>query len=179
MPTPSPAPSPTVRRFVRDWGDLAALWGVDRVTAQVHAVLWIADGPREAGEVAALAGLDPADAIRGVTALREIGVATADGGAAVPRYSVPSDPWEMFRAVIEERRRREVEPAVAALRDAVLRAESDAECDAHTRRRLEDMQSFLRDALTFHRQIAALPTPAVRRLLRLGTQLRRALGTDD
>lgn len=172
--------SPTARKFIRDWGDLADRWNLDRTAAEIHALLWLAGQPMDLKSVADLLLLDAEDAARGLECLREAGFASlADRHAGSLRYAVPADPWEMFRAILEERRRREVEPAIAAVRDAVLRSESDPECDEKMLQRLEEMQSFLRDASGFYRELSTIPGPAVRRLLKMGGKIRRALGLAD
>lgn len=169
--------SPTARKFIRDWGELADRWGVDRATAEVHALLYVAKAPMDLGSIAEALGIGTDDAQVGLEALRAMGVVQlAARNAGSLRYECLPDVWEMFRAILEERRRREVEPAVATLRDALLRADNDPECDEHTRRRLEEMQVFLRDSLGLCKQFSSMPGPEVRRLLKMGGKIRKALG---
>ena len=169
--------SATARKFVRDWGDLADRWGVERSVAETHALLWIAAGPLGTEQVADVLQLDPGTTQEAIDALVTLGVArpaVARGNSL--RYEALPDVWEMFRAILEERRRREVEPAMAALRDALLRADNDDECDKQTRHRLAEMQGFLRDASGLYRQLSSMPTRETRQLLRIGGKIRRALG---
>lgn len=171
--------SPTARKFVRDWGDLSDRWGLDRTTAEVHAVLWLAGAPMDLRAVADAARVDPEEAAHGLEALRERGIARlVDRSSGTLQWAVARDPAAMFLAILEDRRRREVEPAMAVLRDAVLRADSDDRCDDATRARLEEMQSFFRDANRFWTQISTMPAPLVRRLFRIGGKIRRAFGVD-
>ncbi|MCE9634478.1 MAG: hypothetical protein K8T90_02130 [Planctomycetes bacterium] len=172
--------SPTSRKFIRDWGELADRWGVDRTTAEVHALLYVSKVPMDIGAIADALAKGADDTQVGLDALRAMGVVQlAARNAGSLRYECLPDVWEMFRAILEERRRREVEPAVATLRDALLRADNDPECDEHTRRRLEDMQLFLRDSLGLCKQFSSMPGPEVRRLLKMGGKIRKALGLAD
>ena len=169
--------SPTARKFIRDWGELADRWGVDRTTAEVHALLYVVGEPMDIGAISEALGLRTEEAQGGLEPLRAMGVVQLAARAAGSlRYECLPDVWEMFRALLEERRRREIEPAVAALRDALLRADSDAACDDRTRRRLEDMQVFLRDSLGLYKQLSTMPAADVRRLLQMGGKIRKALG---
>lgn len=171
--------SQAARKFIRDWGELSDRWGVDRTTAEVHALLWLAGTPLDLKSVADALMIESEEAAHGLEALREAGIATlADRSGGSLRYAVPADAWEMFRAILEERRRRELEPAVAVIRDAVLRCDSDPEGDDRTRDRLEQLQGFLRDANTFYRQMSTMPAPVFRQLLRTGAKIRKALGLD-
>lgn len=172
--------SPTARKFIRDWGDLADRWDIDRTTAEVHALLFLQGAPLDLRSVADALSLQGDEAAVALEALREMGVARiADRHAGSIRYECPGDVWEMFHAVLESRRKREVEPAVAVIRDAVLRADSDPECDDATRKRLEEMQGFLRDATGFYKELASIRGADMRRLLRMGSKIRRALGLGD
>jgi DNA-binding transcriptional regulator GbsR (MarR family) len=175
-----PELSATARKFIRDWGDLADRWGIDRTTAEVHALLYVAGAALDLRTVAERLSVPADEAAAGLEALRRMGVARiVDRTAGTLRYQCVPDLWEAFQAILEERRRRELEPAMAALRDAVLRADSDPGCDDATRRRLEDMQAFLRDGLGLYKQLSALPGAQVRRLFKMGGKIRRALGLDD
>ena len=172
--------SPTARKFVRDWGDLADRWGADRTTAEVHALLYLSADPVDVRTVADCLCIHADEAATGLEKLREMRVARVVRRDPDPvRYECVPDVWQMFHAILEERRHREIEPAVAVLRDTVLRADSDDECDAHTVRRLEEMQSFLRDALGLYTQLGAMNGPQVRRLFKMGGKIRRALGASD
>lgn len=172
--------SATARKFIRDWGDLADRWGTDRTTAEVYALLYLTGGPLDLRAVSERLAIPADEAAAGLEALRQMGVARiVDRNAATLRYQALPDLWDTFQAILEERRRREFEPAMAALRDAVLRADSDPGCDDATRRRLEEMQTFLRDAAGLYRQLSSLPGREVRRLFRMGGKIRRALGVSE
>src|SRR5262247_2796270 len=55
--TGSPVLSPAVQQFVLHWGDLGGRWGVNRSVSQIHALLYVADRPLTAEEIADLLGL--------------------------------------------------------------------------------------------------------------------------
>lgn len=172
--------SPTARRFVRDWGDLADRWGADRTTAEVHALLYLSADPVDVRTIADCLSVQADEAVSGLEKLREMRVVrVVRREPEPPRYECVPDVWQMFHAILEDRRRREIEPAIAVLRDSVLRADSDDECDAHTVRRLEEMQTFLRDALGLYTQLGAMNGAQVKKLFKIGGKIRRALGASD
>jgi hypothetical protein len=80
----------------------------------------------------------------------------------------------MFRLVLEERKRREIDPTIGMLRDAV--AELGAGGDPETRRRLVQMLDFFETADAAFAQIVRTSPDALRRLLRQAGKLRRLLG---
>jgi len=175
----APSLAPSVRRFLHDWGDLAERWGVERRDAQVHGFLFLAGRPVDTRTVAEALSLPLEQASGSLESLRRNRLATIPDRHASPlRYACPADVAEMCGSLLEFHRRRQVEPAIATLRDSLLRADCDEECDDATRRRMEDLQTFLRDASGFQRQMTSMPSSAMRALLKMGAKLRRALGVD-
>lgn len=174
--------SATARKFVRDWGELGDRWGLDRSAAEVHALLYISAGGLTEAEVAATLKLDPAEARTAIETLHEWKVvrsASLAGGAPAKgseRWECEPDVVVMFRAILEARRRRELDPAAAVVRDCVLRAESDSGAEPHMVKRLEEMQELLRLVGGFYTAIGTLPSEPTRRLLKLGQKIRQSLG---
>lgn len=174
--------SATARKFVRDWGELGDRWGLDRSAAEVHALLYITAGGLTEAEVAATLKLDPAEARTAIETLHEWKVVrSASLAAGAPakgseRWECEPDVVVMFRAILEARRRRELDPATAVVRDCVLRAESDPGAEAHMVKRLEEMQELLRLVGGFYTAVGTLPSEPTRRLLKLGQKIRQSLG---
>jgi DNA-binding transcriptional regulator GbsR (MarR family) len=168
--------SPTARRFICDWSDLAERWGTTRATAEVLAYLCVSVDPSDAASIAGVLELPQEEVERALAELTQMGAVrrAAPGG-----HECVGDMAQLFRALVDARLRREVEPAIASVRDALLRSDDDAHCDERTRRRLEDMQGFLRDSLALYHQLSGMPASHVRRLLRMGGKIRRALGLDE
>lgn len=164
--------SSTARRFVSEWGDLGEQWGLDRKTAEVHAMLFLAGGPVEETAVGSALELDPHEVAAAVARLRAIGIVLPAKGD--DRAECVGDVWEMFRRILEDRRRREIDPALAVLRECVLRAEDEE--DEAVRRRLAEMQECLRLVIGLYTQLASVPPAEARRLVRMGSRIRKALG---
>ena len=86
------------------------------------------------------------------------------------------DVWEMFRIIVDERKKREADPVLAMLRDAAAEAKRPGAADAYTRERLADMLQFFELMITWAEQTRKLPTAAVIRLVKMGDRLGRLLG---
>src|ERR671920_2522244 len=52
------------------------------------------------------------------------------------------DVWELFRQVLDERKRREVDPTLTILRDCVIEAEKAGHKEAYAKQRLSDLLDF-------------------------------------
>ena len=86
------------------------------------------------------------------------------------------DVWEMFRIIVDERRKREADPTLTMLRDAVAETKKPGAADAYTRERLSDMLQFFELMTNWCEQTRKLPTPAVVRMVKMGNKLARMLG---
>jgi DNA-binding transcriptional regulator GbsR (MarR family) len=86
------------------------------------------------------------------------------------------DVFEMFRVVLDERKKREIDPTAAVLRACVAEAARDKETDEYTEQKLRELADFFDTASKCYTQIRDLPVPAVARLLKTGGKLRKLLG---
>jgi DNA-binding transcriptional regulator GbsR (MarR family) len=86
------------------------------------------------------------------------------------------DVWEMFRIIVDERRKREADPTLSMLRDTVAAANKPGAADAYTRERLADMLQFFELMSRWVEQTRKLPTPALIRMVKMGDKMARLLG---
>ena len=49
--------SPAMRKYVLHWGEMGQRWNVNRSVAQIHALLYLADAPLPAEEIAETLGM--------------------------------------------------------------------------------------------------------------------------
>jgi len=87
------------------------------------------------------------------------------------------DVWEMFRVIVDERRKREAAPTLTMLRDAVGDAKKPGAADAYTRERLTEMLQFFELMNGWAEQMGRLPTPAVTRMVKMGDKIGKLLGS--
>src|ERR1044072_9249913 len=119
--TAQPALTPIQQRFVVSSGEMGAKWGLNRTVAQIHALLFLSPRPLNAEEIAATLGVARSNVS---TSLREL-----QGWKIVrvthllddrrDHFESMKDVWEMFRVIVDERRKREANPTLAMLREAV------------------------------------------------------------
>ena len=82
----------------------------------------------------------------------------------------------MFRLVIEQRKRREIDPTREMLRRCLADLDPKEVGADYTRERLEAMAGFFEAVTELHDQMKRLPTGTVRKLLRMGTKMRKKAG---
>jgi DNA-binding transcriptional regulator GbsR (MarR family) len=83
------------------------------------------------------------------------------------------DVWDMFRVVLDERKRREIDPTLALLEDCIQEAGKDKGADKHTVERLRALQDFFQKTTRWYTQISKLPSGALAKFVAAGDKVRR------
>src|SRR5262249_1739164 len=83
--------------------------------------------------------------------------------------------WEMFRIVLDERKRREIDPTIAILEECIAEAGKD-NADKNTRERLRELHRFFETTTALYSQVAKLPASALVKSLNAGNKLLKRVG---
>ena len=86
------------------------------------------------------------------------------------------DVWEMFRVVLDERKRREIDPTLAMLEECIQEAGKDKGSDKHTVERLRALQDFFHKTTHWYNQISKLPSGALAKFISAGDKALKMLG---
>ena len=175
----SPLLSPLARRFVLHWGEMGSRWGVNRTVAQIHGLLYFHGRPLPAEAIAdalQVARSNVSNSLRDLINWNLVRVTHLLGDRR-DHFETFSEPWELFRIIVRERRAREFEPTIEELRRCV--ADPDfVRQDPTTQARLRATLTMMESLSTWSEQILALETPTLKRLVRLGGRIRKLLRDD-
>ena len=165
-------------KFVLHWGEMGTRWGVNRTVAQIHALLYISPEPLQAEDIAQTLGVARSNVSTSLRELQSWGIVRVVHvlGDRRDHFESMSDVWEMFQKVLDERKRREIDPTLAILRECLEETDSRKAADAHVRERLGGLLEFFQTMTTWYGQIRALPTGAVIKFVKLGGRVRKILG---
>jgi DNA-binding transcriptional regulator GbsR (MarR family) len=164
-----------IERFVLHWGEMGTVWGVNRSVAQIHALLYVADRPLSAEEIADRLGMARSNAsvslreLVGWNLVRRVHVM----GDRRDYYEAEADMFEMVRRIAEGRKAREINPALATLRACVAEAKGDPRVSAGARKRLAAMLDFTQAVDKSFSEIMGLPAPILQKLLKMGGAVAR------
>jgi DNA-binding transcriptional regulator GbsR (MarR family) len=81
----------------------------------------------------------------------------------------------MFRVVLDERKKREVDPTLAMLREALADLDREKSKDTYTAERLNSLQDFFETTSAWYNQLRQWPTSAVVKFIRLGDKVLKVL----
>jgi len=105
--------------FVSQWGAIGSAWGINRTMAQIHALLITAPAPLSTDDVMEELKISRGNAHSNLRDLVSWGLvrSVVRKGERKEFFEAEKDVWRMFCIVIRERRRRELRPALAVLKD--------------------------------------------------------------
>jgi DNA-binding transcriptional regulator GbsR (MarR family) len=169
--------SAVAKKFILHWGEMGTRWGINRTVAQIHALLYVSPRPLNAEEIAKALSVARSNVSTSIKELQGWGLVRTVHvmGDRRDHFESMKDVWEMFRMVLDERKKREIDPTLALLRDCVAEAERGGAAERHTRERLSRMEEFFETMGGWYEQIRRLPTPGVIRFVKLGDKVRKWL----
>jgi len=112
--------------FVIEWGRMSSSWGINRTMAQIHALLFITGKQLTVDEIMERLHISRGNASMNLRDLMDWGIVRRfrRPGERRDTYSSESDPWQMFARVVRERKRREIDPTVGAIRECLSKLPS-------------------------------------------------------
>ncbi|HEX5274006.1 MAG TPA: MarR family transcriptional regulator [Candidatus Rubrimentiphilum sp.] len=170
--------SAAARKFVVHWGELGQRWGINRTVAQVHALLYLSPKPLDIKAISDALGIARSNASSSLRELRGWGVVRSLHvlGDRREHFEAITDVWEMFSILAEARKRREIDPTLAILRECAAELDSrDQIADRYVRTRIRAMLDLFEAVTPLVDEFLRLPPAAIRGMLGLRGRLRSLL----
>jgi DNA-binding transcriptional regulator GbsR (MarR family) len=171
-----PPLSPLVQTFVTHFGEMGSRWGINRTVGQIYALIFVSPQPLNADDIAEQLAFSRSNVSMGLKELQAWRLVQLRHlpGDRREYFSAPSDAWEIFRTLAEERRRREVEPTLTMLRGALL-ATPATESDRIAQDRMRGMHDLIELLSRWFDDVRGLDSGTLSRLLRLGARVQALL----
>ena len=165
------------QKFILHWGEMGTRWGINRTVAQIHALLYLSPRPLHAEDIAETLAVARSNVSTSLKDLQGWGIVKLVHvlGDKRDHFESLKNVWEMFRIVLDERKKREIDPTVNMLRACIAEAES-RETDQYTQRRLKDLANFFETTTAWYAQIRCWPNSALAKFAKLGSQIRKLVG---
>src|SRR5258708_28456554 len=164
---------PAIEHFVLHWGDMGGQWGVNRWVSQIHAVLYLADGPMTADDIAATLGMARSNVsnslkeLLGWNLIHRVPIR----GDRRDHFEAETDIWQVFLRIAMGRKEREIDPAIAVLKSCVAATERDPTVTEVAGRRLKEMLAFVELMDGWYSQMLTVPKSSLAPLIRLGARV--------
>lgn len=173
--------APTMQKYILHWGEMGTRWGVNRTVAQIHALLYLSNRPLPAEDIAETLAVARSNVSNSLKELQGWGLVriTHVVGDRRDHFVALQDVWEIFRVIVEERKRREIDPTLTILRECALEAEHDAGLEQATKVKMDQVLDFLEMLTASYGDYKHLPPATLKRFLKMGGKVARLLGGDD
>lgn len=172
--------TPLTERFVLHFGEMGSRWGINRTVSQIYALLFLAKAPLNADDIAEELAFSRSNVSMGLKELQSWRLVKLSHRSGDRReyFSTPGDVWEIFRTLAEERKRREIDPTLSLLRDALVEKVGN-DADRHAQERMRAMHELIELASTWFGNVQNLERGTVERLMKLGSGVVKLLEAKD
>ena len=168
--------SPLVRSFVAHFGEMGSRWGINRTVGQIYALIFISRRALNADEIAEALEFSRSNVSMGLKELQAWRLVRLrhHPGDRREYFEAPSDVWEIFRVLAEERRRHEIEPTLSMLRMALLEEPSTPE-DRIALERMRGMHDLIELTTTWFDDVQRMDQQTLSRLMKMGAKVQKVL----
>ena len=168
--------TPITERFILHWGEMGARWGVNRTVAQVHALLYLAESPLAADEIAAtlsVARSNVSTSLKELLQWRLVKVSHVMGDRR-DHFETSKEVWELFKLIVKGRMQRELEPTLAVLGD-FLASPDLAQESSGAQQRIKETQAFVRILSTWVGEMLLQEPETLMKVLGMGAKIRNLI----
>lgn len=165
--------TPVMESFIMHFGEMGSRWGINRTVGQIYALLYLSAEPLNAEDISEQLGFSRSNVSMSIKEL--------DSWGLIKRKHLPNDrrdyfttlgdEWEIFRVLIEERRRREVEPTKTFLRNTLMSTNAhnaEDNQDHYALTRMQNMHDLIEEVTEFYTLLQDFDTKRLKRLFKMG-----------
>ena len=165
-------------KFILHWGEMGTRWGINRTVAQIHALLYLSPDPLNAEDIVDTLKVARSNVSNSLKELQGWNIVHRVPvlGDRRDHFATTTDVWTMFQTILDERKRREIDPTRQLLAECLAEAEASPDESRHTRERLQDMRDMVEQLTHWYAQFRDLPTGAMVRFVKMGSKVFRSFG---
>lgn len=172
--------APLTQRFVIHFGEMGSRWGINRTVGQIYALLYVSPKPLNADEVGESLGFSRSNVSMGLKELQSWNLVRLIHQPNDRReyFQAPEDVWAIFRTLAAERRKREIDPTLSMLRDALMEQPSVTQ-DIHAQARMKQMHEFIELMTDWLDDVQKMDSATLASLMKMGSKVQKLLEIKD
>ena len=161
------------QEFILHFGEMGSRWGINRTVGQVYALLFLADEPLCADDIVAALGFSRSNVSMALKELQSWNLVRLRHQQDDRRefFTTPDDLWEIVRTLINERRKREIDPTLTKLRELSMAEPDPSDRVAHAR--IAELRQLIEQMTRFHDDLTRFETERLVALMNMGARLGR------
>jgi len=171
-------PSSPQQEFILHWGEMSSRWGINRSMAQIHALLYLSTEPLNAEQISERLSIARSNVSTSLRELQAWGVVRVVHRLGDRRdyFESVADAWEMFLTILEQRKRREIDPTLEMLRECLTRHGAVHQGDDFALQRMQDLLELLEVLIAGYERMLRLSPATQRKVLKMGDRLGKMFG---
>lgn len=172
--------TPSIQSFVLHFGEMGSRWGVNRTVGQLYALLMVTEKALTAEELAQALNLSRGNVSMGLKELQSWRLVRVQHlpGDRKDYYLTDGDIWDMARKVLEERRKREIDPTLTLLRNLLMN-ETAGDADDYALQRIREIHDLLEMVTLWSRELQEMKPEKLATLMKLGAGVSKVIDLKD
>ena len=167
---------PLTQQFVMHFGEMGSRWGINRTVGQIYALLYVSSKPLNADDVGEALGFSRSNVSMGLKELQSWNLVKL---LHLPNdrreyFQAPEDVWAIFRTLANERRKREIDPTLSMLRDALMETPTEP-ADIHAQERMKLMHGFIEMMTDWLDEMQKMDSATLASLMKMGTNVQKLM----
>jgi len=171
---------PVIQTFVLHFGEMGSRWGINRTVGQIYALLFLSKEPLNADEIVDALGVSRSNVSMGLKELQAWSLVRLQHRPGDRRdyFSTPDDIWQIVRTLVDERKKREIDPTQTLLREVLMQQPRTDE-ERHAQARMREMHDLFELLTGWYADVQRLETERLVQLLTLGSKVQKILEMKD
>jgi len=167
--------TPVMERFIVHWGEMGSRWGVNRTVSQIHALLYLSDTPLTAETISEVLQVARSNVSTSLRELQSWGLVRITHliGDRRDHFESQHDVREIFRIIVAERKKREIDPTLTTLRACTT--EAGTETPKAIRDRMNETLEFMELLNHVFDEVNQLPDAGLMAWLKTGLKARKLM----
>lgn len=165
--------SSTMQKYILHWGEMGTRWGVNRTVAQIHALLFLVNQALTAEDITDTLNVARSNVSNSLKELQSWGLVklTHVAGDRRDHFIALQDVWEIFRVIMDERKKREIDPTLTVLRECMLEADVDAALEKETKQKMAQVLDFMELITATYDGYKRLPPDTLKKVVKMGAKV--------
>jgi len=172
--------TPSLSSFVMHFGEMGSRWGFNRTVGQMYALLVVSEQPLSANDIADALSISRGNVSMGLKELQawQLVKVIHQPGDRKEYFKALGSIWDMAKKVIEERRKREIDPTLSLLRTILLESTGQQHAE-HAHQRLQEIHDLLESVTKWSHELQRLSPENLNTLLKLSSGVGKVLDMKD
>ena len=172
--------TPSTQTFIMHFGEMGSRWGMNRTVSQIYALLMVSQEPLNADQIVEALGISRSNVSMGLKELQSWNLLRQHNvpGDRKDYYGTPDDIWEVTRTLIEERRKREIDPTLSMLRNLLMKPPVD-DAEEYAHQQFAEIHDMIELVTGWSNDMQRLSSDSLAQLMKLGAGVSKVLDIKD